>query len=263
MFIQQLDAAMEPHRVQFGGKKSMNRILMMKTSTLDERFMLLLELLTLSGTFGYGKIQDPESTDYQFDYNKLYKLLAEASMYVNNPGIVTNRFRDAVQYLSAEFIREAVEWWDFEAVSDVYNKKVKVVQFLTKKNKVNTNAGFAFKAKSWKVYDGKSMGDLKSLKQDELVDIIEWISEDPEFVMDENQKKVLAYITANKDFIQSEFWNYRNALLAFLNWLKNPEIRYEIIVHVLNELKIEHTYGEKSQEGVIAAKKAISKKEKA
>lgn len=263
MFIQQLDAAMEPHRIQFGGKKSMNRLLMMKTSTLDDRFMLLLELLTLSGSLSYWKIQDPEKLDYEFDYNKLYKFLAEASMYVNNPGIVTNRFRDAVQYLSAEFIREAVEWWDFEAVSDVYNKKVKVVQFLTKKNKVNTNAGFAFKAKSWKVYDGKSMGDLKSLKQDELVDIIEWISEDPEFVMDENQKKVLAYITANKDFIQSEFWNYRNALLAFLNWLKNPEIRYEIIVHVLNELKIEHTYGEKSQEGVIAAKKAISKKEKA
>lgn len=263
MFIQQLDAAMEPHRIQFGGKKSMNRLLMMKTSTLDDRFMLLLELLTLSGYLSYWKIQDPEKLDYEFEYNKLYKFFAEASMYVNSPGIVASRFISIIQYLSAEFIREAVDGWDFEAVSDVYTKKVKVVQFLTKKNKVNTNAGFAFKGKSGKVYDGKKMGDIKSLKQDELVDIIEWISEDPEFIMDEIQKKVLTYITANKDFIQSEFWNYRNALLAFLNWLKNPEIRYEIIVHALNELKIEHTYGEKSQEWVIAAKKAISKKEKA
>ncbi|MBP9780148.1 hypothetical protein KBD33_06040 [Candidatus Gracilibacteria bacterium] len=263
MFIQKLDEAMESHRTQFGGKKSMNRLLMLPTKTLDDRFILLLELLTLSGTFSYGKIEDPENVDYNFDYNKLYKLLAEASMYVNNPGIVTMRFKEAIKYLSAEFIREAVDGGDFEAVSDVYTKKVKVVQFLTKKNKVNTNAGFAFKGKSGKVYDGKKMGDIKSLKQDELVDIIEGISGDPEFVMDEIQKKVLTYITANKDFIQSEFGNYRNALLAFLNWLKNPEIRYEIIVHALNELKIEHTYGEKSQEGVIAAKKAISKKEKA
>jgi hypothetical protein len=263
MFIQQLDAAMEPHRNQFGGKKAMNNLLMLPTKTIDDRFKVILELLTLSGTLEYWKIEDPEKLDYEFDYNRLYKLLAEASMYINNPGIVASRFREAVQYLSAEFIREAVEGGDFTAISDIYEGKVKVVQFLTKKNKVNKNAGFAFKAKSWKVYDGKSMGDLKSLKQDELIDITEWISEDPEFVMDENQKKVLTYITGNKDFIQSEFWNYRNALLAFLNWLKNPEIRYEIIVHVLDELKIEHTYGEKSQEGVIAAKKAISKKEKA
>lgn len=135
MFIQQLDAAMEPHRVQFGGKKSMNRILMMKTSTLDERFMLLLNLLTLSGSLSYGKIQDPENVDYTFDYNKLYKLLAEASMYINNPGIVTIRFKEAVQYLAGEFMREAVEGGDFTCVSDIYTRKVKVIQFITKKNK--------------------------------------------------------------------------------------------------------------------------------
>jgi len=42
-----------------------------------------------------------------------------------------------------------------------------------------------------------------------------------------------------------------------------PELRNSIIVHILDTLKIEHTYGEKNQEAVIAAKKAISKKEKA
>ncbi len=109
MFIQNLDKAMEPNRLSFGGKKSMNRLLMLPTKTLDDRFTLLLEMLTFSGSLSYGNVEDPENVDYEFDYNKLYKLLAEASMYINNPGIVTNRFRDAVQYLSAEFIREAVE----------------------------------------------------------------------------------------------------------------------------------------------------------
>lgn len=148
MFIQQLDAAMEPHRIQFGGKKSMNRLLMMKTSTLDERFTLLLELLALSGSLSYGKIQDPEKLDYEFDYNTFYKLFAEASMYVNSPGIVASRFISAVQYLSAEFIREAVEGGDFTCISDIYTGKVKVIQFITKKNKLTANAGFAWKGKT-------------------------------------------------------------------------------------------------------------------
>jgi len=263
MFIQQLDAAMEPHRVQFGGKKSMNRILMMKTSTLDERFMLLLELLTLSGTFGYGKIQDPESTDYQFDYNKLYKLLAEASMYVNNPGIVTMRFREAIQYLSGEFIRESVEWGDFTCISDIYNGKVKVIQFITKKNRNAVGISFAFKGKSGKVYDGNRLPDLMVFNQEELLDIVEWIAGDPDFMMDATQKQVIDYVLANKESLQKEFRNYRNTLIAYLNWIKAPEIRNSIIVYILEDLKIEHTYWPKDQKAVIAAKKAISKKVKA
>ena len=157
MFIQQLDEAMEPHRILFGGKKTMNRILMMKTSTLDERFMLLLEILTLSGSLSYGKMEDPEDINSKFEYNKLYKMLAEASMYVNNQWIVAARFKEVIQYLSCEFIREASEWGDFTVVSDIYNGKFKVIQFLTKKNKIDSSIGFVFKWKSWKVYDGKKL----------------------------------------------------------------------------------------------------------
>ena len=263
MFIQSLDVAMEPHRTQFAGKKSTNKLLMMPTKTLDDRFKLLLELLTLSGALSYGKIEDPKSVDYEFDYNKLYKLFAEASMYVNNPGIVSIRLKDAVQYLSAEFIREAADGWDFEVVSDVFTGKVKVIQFLTKKNKISTAAGFVFKWKSGRVYDGKKIGDLKSLKWDEAVDILFGIAEDVEFPKTDTQDRVLGYVLENKESLQKEFTNYRNAILAFLTWLKMPELRNSIIVHILDTLKIEHTYGEKSQEAVIAAKKAISKKEKA
>lgn len=263
MFIQQLDAAMEPHRILFGGKKSMNRLLMMKTSTLDERFMLLLEMLTLSWSLSYGKIEDPENTDYKFDYNKLYKLLAEASMYVNNYGIVTMRFKEAIQYLSGEFIREASEWGDFTVVSDIYNGKFKVIQFLTKKNKIDSSIWFAFKWKSWKVYDGKKLPELMRLNQEELVDIVEWIAWDPEFMMDATQHKVITYVLANKESLQREFRNYRNTLIAYLNWIKTPQIRNSIIVYILEDLKIEHTYGPKDQVAVIAAKKSLSKKVKA
>lgn len=263
MFIQQLDEAMEPHRAQFWGKKSMNRILLMKTSTIDERFILLLELMTLSGTFSYGKIQDPENINYEFDYNKLYKLLAEASMYVNNPGIVTMRFKEAIQYLSAEFIREAVEWGDFTCISDIYTRKAKVIQFITKKNKINPGLSFAFKWKSWTVYDGKKLSELMKLDQEQLLDIVEWIAWDPDFMMDATQKKVITYVLENKESLQKEFRNYRNTLIAYLNWIKTPEIRNSIIVYILDDLKIEHTYWEKSKEAVIAAKKTISKKVKA
>jgi hypothetical protein len=262
MFIQQLDEAMESHRTQFGGKKSMNRLLMLPTKTMDDRFALLLEILTLSGTLSYGKIYDPESTDYQFDYNKLYKFLAEASMYVNNPGIVTARLKEAVQYLSAEFIREAVEWGDFTVVSDVYQKKSKVIQFITKKNKnVDANPGFAFKGKSWTVYDGKKMGELIKLKEDELLDIVLGIKEDVGFAKTNEQDLVLNYVLDNKKALQKEFRNYRNTLIAYLTWLKTPEIRNSIIIYILEDLKIPHTYGPKNQIDVIAVKKA--KKEKA
>lgn len=263
MFIQQLDVAMEPHRTQFGGKKSMNRILLMKTSTLDERFALLLELMTLSGTFSYGKIEDPEKIDYEFDYNKLYKLLAEASMYVNNPGIVSMRFKEAIQYLAAEFIREATEGWDFTCISDIFTGKVKVIQFITKKNKINPGLSFAFKWKSGKVYDGKKLPELMKLDQEQLLDIVEGIAWDPEFMMNATQKSVITYVLENKEYLQKEFRNYRNSLIAYLNWIKTPEIRNSIIVHILDKLNIEHTYGEKSKEAVIAAKQTISKKAKA
>ena len=101
------------------------------------------------------------------------------------------------------------------------------------------------------------------LNQEELLDIVEGIAGDPEYPMTDTQKSVLDYVLANRDALQTEFRNYRNSLIAYLNWLKAPEIRYSIIVHILEELKIEHTYGPKDQKAVIAAKKTISKKAKA
>ena len=149
MFIQQLDEAMEQHRYLFGGKKSMNRLLMMPLVTVEDRFKLLLELLTFSGTFSYGKIEDPENLDYTPEYNQCYKLLSEASMYINNASIVAARFKELIQYLSAEFIKEVGENGDFSYIPDIYIGKTKVIQFLTKKTKMDsTGTGYVFKAKS-------------------------------------------------------------------------------------------------------------------
>lgn len=242
----------------------MNRLLMMPLVTVEDRFKLLLELLTFSGTFSYGKIEDPENLNYTPEYNQCYKLLSEASMYINNASIVAARFKELIQYLSAEFIKEVGEEGDFSYIPDVYTGKVKLVQFLTKKTKVDkTGTGFAFIAKSGTVFQGTSTKDFINMKQVELLDILEWIDVDPEFPMDEKQHKVLKFILGNQGRLQTEFKTYRNALLAFLNWYYAPEIRNNIIVFILEELQIPHTYWPKAQAAVIAIKKAKAKAQKA
>lgn len=264
MFIQNLDAAMEPYRYLFAWRKSTNKLLMMPTKTIEDRFKLLLELFTLSWSLNYWKIEDIENPNYTFEYNVCYKLLAEAAMYVTNTWIVSVRYKELIQYLASEFINEVGQDWDFSLIPKIYLGEISAIQFLAKKTKINNNnTAYLFKAKSGIVYQWNNLKDLAKLTQDILFDIIEWINEDEDLNLNDTQKKVLDYIINKKSDLVSKFKNHRVCLIAFINWMYSPEIRNNVIVFILEELNIPHEYGPPTQAAVIAIKKAKAKQQNA
>ncbi len=254
MFIAQLDQAMEVHRKQFSGKKSMNQLLMMPTKTKEDRFRLLLELLTFSAFLSYWKIYDPEKLDYEPIYLDIYTLLAHASMYINTPTIVSGKFTELISYLSAEFIKEIGDAADFSSIADVYVLKIGFIQFITRKTKLSsTDTSFVFKAKSGQAYSGTSLKDIVKLDQASLLDILEWLSYDIE--TEKTKYDIHQYMLTNKKDLMEKFKNLRVCYIAFINYLFAPEKRNEVIVFVLETLEIPHEYGPKSQSAVIAMNK--------
>lgn len=268
MIIAQLMTAMDSHKVQFGGKKSINKLLTTPSQTKDERFKLFLEILSVIGWLWVSRIDDPEiSAPVKCEYSVVYKYLADAAMYSANETIVAEHLKSLVIYLASEFILDLEnngEGYDFESIPEIFLGESSPSQFFTKKLVVkSTTTEFSIKAKSGKVFDGKNLKELTKMTEVDLMDMLEGIQLNSADAISKDQTVVLDFILGNKWALKDKFTNYRICLIAYVNWIYKPELRNNVIVFVLEELKIPHTYGPPAQDAVKAIKKAKSLKTKA
>lgn len=244
MLLPKIFEQMQDFRIKFWWRDTLNWILKMPTKTREDRFRILLEILTVCPALWIDKLQDPEYKE--FDIKKFYSALSDASAFCNNQLILKSKITESVYIMASEFINDDGLYWDFEKIPWIFTHKLWVFQFLERKTRIKKwDTGYVFKAKSWEIYRWEHLGELVKLNTAQLTDILHWLDFTPEGEEPNEQfNSIHQYILNNEEILKFKFLQYRLSIIAFLQYIVLSEWN-EITIFILDELKIPHPFVKK------------------
>jgi len=221
MFLEELKQSLVWNERAYHGRASISELIWIDTSDIEWRFKLLITIMQFWNSIGIWSARD-----WTNDVPNLWlvqKLLSECWSFVHNNVIVWGKLKIIAQELSYEIIL-ATNWKpNFQIIWDVINWRKTITKFLEAPEKVNVNNKvFSFKWKSWVSYNWKWLQDLMKFKTEDYVDIVQWLK------MKSKQKEILL----DSKLMKSKFKSHRNALMAYVKYEIDPEMKWDVVQYI-------------------------------
>lgn len=191
----------------------LNKFKSMNTSTPQERFDLMLEILKYSNSLFLRFIDRYEL----WNISAIPQLLANASTYKNNVKIIWSNLSEVISILSYEFIKLTNNNLDYKLIKPYIKWEVWFNELVSEPKITNqANKFWSFKWLDWKEYTWEWLRDILNLKWPDIENILKWFSSDNEEVMNSIQ---WIYDVKNKDIIKEHYKNTRVAWISLIKYL--------------------------------------------
>lgn len=207
MFLETL--RLETPKKSFDWKSTLVKMQKIDLTKLEWKLEMLVRIMEVSDALKMWRLVDGKESA---DLRKIDEKFAQALTYSNSEKIVSSLLAQIATELSFDII--VLNWnnFDFDVYKKYLNWEVTAEDFIFNKNwENNSNKAWRLIWKSWKEYTWLKTWDIVSLRQDEILDIIENIK-------DENYKETIDFLLDEKNLekIKSAFISFRTAWLSLI-----------------------------------------------
>lgn len=262
MFLMQLIKALAGYQQWFSGKPTLANLTGFPMTTIEDRFMFLIQLATYANSLKISVIGDGK--ELVPNLQKINKILIQSNSMSHNTEVVAFAFLQIMQELSFEIIEQTNNKGDMSLIPDIYNGAIPASAFLDiPETTTFFNKIYSYNGKSGTNYSGTGITGLTAYNTEQLKDIIEGLN------LEEESDLIRNYILSNEEEMKSQFKNFRMALLPFLKWHLDPESQDSKIVEYVRSKLLdtdtsEEVTGSKTEKSLTKKEiKAIKKQKKA
>lgn len=238
MFLKNIYDKLEKEQIQYTWLTYISELESIDVSDKKWKLLFILKVLKIWKALWFKYfVKWKELTIEEFK-----KIFWWVKSYHWNKTIVAWKLKQIIESFALEFTDD----YNYDLVTWILTNTVYIEDFLKNKKmkelkvwepekwKKIYNTNYIFKWESWKIYSGKWIMQLRSYKEEEVMDILKWYNWDNEKV-----KLVKDYIINNKDEISKVFKPFRSAVLWVLAELINAEWESKLTKYVLSKLSKE------------------------